>query len=111
MVITQQYIQFIDILTHSAEIKDFNVLIDNKPFYDQTLLKINKKNIKKLIEMSKAGNFITGNLLDYSYYQNYCILIETDKTRASIANESYKTLQLDLTTLYFSSEKRQKKLC
>ena len=82
MVITQQYIQFIDILTDSAEIKDFNVLIDNKAFFDQTLLKINKKHIKKLIEMSKAGNFVTGNLLDYSYYQNYCILIETDKIRA-----------------------------
>ena len=32
-----------------VEIKDFNALIDNKPFFDQSV-KANKKGMKKLLE-------------------------------------------------------------
>ena len=31
-----------------VEIKDFNALISNKPFFDQTIKKRNKKRIKNL---------------------------------------------------------------
>ena len=47
------------------EIKDFNALIDNKPFFDQPV----KTN--KLIEMSRNDDYKTGNLLDFSYHRNY----------------------------------------
>ena len=45
---------------------DFNVLIDNKPFFDQPV-----KNKQKLTEMSRNDDYTTGNLLDFSYHQNY----------------------------------------
>ena len=44
-----------------VQIKDFNALIDNKPFFDQPI-KTNEKRMKK---------YTTGNLLDYLYHQKY----------------------------------------
>ena len=52
-----------------VEIKDFNVLIDNKTFFDQ-LVKSKQKAYEKLVEMSRTDDHTTGNLLDYLYHQN-----------------------------------------
>ena len=49
-----------------VEIKDFNALIDNEPFFDQ-LVKNKQEAFEKLVEMSR--NKV--NLLDYLYHQNY----------------------------------------
>ena len=49
-----------------VEIKDFNVLIDNKPFFDQPVKK-KQEVYQKLIEMSRNDDYTTGNLLDFSY--------------------------------------------
>ena len=49
-----------------VEIKDFNALIDDKPFFDQPV-KTNKKRMK----MSRNHDYTTGNLLDYLYHQKY----------------------------------------
>ena len=46
-----------------VEIKDFNVLIYNKPFFDQPA-KIKQEAYGKLIKMSRNVNYATGNLLD-----------------------------------------------
>ena len=59
----------------SVEIKDFNDLIDNKPFFDQ-LVKIKKEAYEKLVKMSKKDDYIKGKLLDYSYHQIYHKLID-----------------------------------
>ena len=48
-----------------VEIKNFNVLIDNKLFFDQPV-KIKQKAYEKLIEMSRNNDYTTGNLLDFS---------------------------------------------
>ena len=53
-----------------VEIKDFNVLIDNKPFFDQPV-KSKQEGYEKLIEMSRNDDYTTGNLLDYLYHQKY----------------------------------------
>ena len=50
-----------------VEIKDFNALIDNKPFFDQPV-KSKQETFEKLIEMSNNDNYTTGNLLDFSYH-------------------------------------------
>ena len=50
--------------------KNFNVLNDNKPFFDQPV-KNKQKVYEKLIEMSKNDDYTTGNLLHYLYHQNY----------------------------------------
>ena len=64
-----------------VEIKDFNTLIDKKPILDQLV-----KTKKKSIEMSKNGDYTTGNLLDYFYHQNYYKLIGIDLSRQANAN-------------------------
>ena len=46
------------------EIRDFNTLIDNKPFFYQPV-KNKKEAYEKLIEMSRNDNYITMNLLDF----------------------------------------------
>ena len=52
-----------------VEIKDFNALTDNKPFFDQPV-KNKQEAYEKLIEMSKKVDYTTGNFLDFSYCQN-----------------------------------------
>ena len=44
-----------------VEIKDFNALIDDKPFFDQPL-KNKQEAYKRLIEMPRNDNYTTGNL-------------------------------------------------
>ena len=63
-----------------AEIKDFNLLIDNKPFFDQ-LIKTIQVTYEKLVKMSRNDDCITGNLLDYLYHQNYYKTIDMDLSR------------------------------
>ena len=54
--------------TTKVEIKDFNVLIDGKTFFD--LPEKNEEAYKKIIEMSKNNDYTTGNLLDFLYFKN-----------------------------------------
>ena len=56
-----------------VKIKDFNVLIDNKPFFDQPI-KSKQERLEKLIEVSRNDDFMTGNLLDYLYHQKYKLI-------------------------------------
>ena len=53
----------------SVEIKDFNVLIDYKPFFDQTV-KNKQETYETLVEMSKNDDYTTADSLDYLYHQN-----------------------------------------
>ena len=69
------------------EIKNLNVLIDNKPFFDQPVK--NKQELcEKLVEMSKNDDHTTGNLLDYLYHQNYYKLIFIDLSKPNKYNYS-----------------------
>ena len=63
-----------------VEIKDFNALIYDKPFFDQPGKKKQEVH-EKLVEMSRKNDHITGNLLDYLYHQKYCKLIDIDLSR------------------------------
>ena len=56
-----------------VEIKDFNALIDNKPFFDQPV-KNKQEAYEKLIEVSRNDDYTTGNLLDYLYHQSNSLL-------------------------------------
>ena len=63
-----------------VEIKDFNGLIDNKPFFDQPVK--NKQNVsRKLVEMSRNGNSTTENLSDHLDHQKYYNLISIDLSK------------------------------
>ena len=51
-------------------IKYFNALIDNKSFFDLSV-KNKQEAYEKLIEISWNNDYETGNLLYFSYHQNY----------------------------------------
>ena len=75
------------IFSSNIEIKDYNVMIDGKIFFNQPLkndLRISD-NIWK-IKTGQGNDYITGCLLDYPYFENYYKLIakylkQTTKTR------------------------------
>ena len=52
-----------------VQIKDFNVLIDGKSFYD-TPIKKPEEIYKKITEMGRNNDYTTGNLLDYDEYSS-----------------------------------------
>ena len=51
-----------------VEIKDFNALFDNKPFFDQPV-KNKQDAYEKLIKMSRNDGYTMENLLDYLHHQ------------------------------------------
>ena len=63
-----------------VEIKDFNALIDSKPYFDQPV-KRKQETYEKLVEISRCDDYRKGILLDYLYHQNNCKLIDIDLSR------------------------------
>ena len=64
-----------------VEIKDFNVLIDGKSFFEIPV-RNKEETYKVIIEiMSKNNNYTTGNLLDYEYFSRHYKLIATDLSK------------------------------
>ena len=95
------------------EIKDFNALIDDKPFIDQPVKK-QQQVYEKLLEMSRNDDYTTGNLLHYLYHQKYCKLIGIDLSRQKNMNIPQqinfkgKLEEDDGATMIFIAEKQQK---
>ena len=50
-----------------VEVKDFNVLIDRKSFFEFTL-KNKEESYEQIIKMSRINDYTTGNLLDHKYF-------------------------------------------
>ena len=58
----------------NVEIKDFNVLIDGKHFFELAV-KNQEEACKKIIEMSRNNDHATGNLLKFGYFiKNYRLI-------------------------------------
>ena len=53
----------------NVEIKDFNVLINGKSFFDIPI-KNGEETYEQIIEMGRNNDYTAGNLLDYEYFQN-----------------------------------------
>ena len=58
----------------NLEIKDFNVLVDGKSFFDLPV-KNEEEAYEKTIELSRNNNYTTGNLLDFAYFKEHYRLI------------------------------------
>ena len=71
---------FLKYYVPSVEIKDFNVLIDGKPFFD-----IPRKNREEpyehIVETSINNDYTTYNLLDYEYFPKHYKLIARDLSK------------------------------
>ena len=63
-----------------VQIKDFNVLIDGKRFFDLPV-KNEEEAYEKIIEISNNNDYTTGNLLDFVYYIENYKLIATDLSK------------------------------
>ena len=61
----------------NVEIKDFNVLIDGKSFFDLPV-KNEEEAYDKIVEISNNNDYTTGNLLDFAYFKENYRLIATD---------------------------------
>ena len=62
-----------------VQIKDFNVLIDGKRFFDLPI-KNEEEAYEKIIDMSN-NNYTTGNLLDFAYCKENYKLIAIDLSK------------------------------
>ena len=96
-----------------VKITNFNVLIDNKLFFDRPV-KSKQEAYKKLIEMSRNDDYRRGKLVDCLYHEKYCELIGTDlskQTNTSIPqqiNFVEKLQKDDGATMFFIDETQQK---
>ena len=63
-----------------VQIKDFNVMIDERPFFHQPV-KNEEEAYDKLIEITRNNEYKTGNLLDYEYFKKLYRLIAIDLSR------------------------------
>ena len=68
----------------NVEIKDYNVMIDGKNFFDQPVKndKVTYENIRK-IATGQGDDYTTGCLLDYTYFKKYkMIAVDLSKQQA-----------------------------
>ena len=63
-----------------VEIKDFNVLIDGKSFFDVPV-KNKEEAYEKIMSIGKNNDYTTGNLLDYEYFSKHYKLIAIDLSK------------------------------
>ena len=67
-IIQQKIIEILfHIILPNVRIKDFNVLIDGKSFFDLSVK--NEEAYKKIIDMSNNNDYTTVNLLDFTYFK------------------------------------------
>ena len=96
------------------EIKDFNVLIDGKPFFEIPV-KNKEEAYEAIIEMSKNNNYTACNLLDYENFKDHYKLIEIDLSKQiELENPDLKQqinfigrLEENNATMFFIIEKKE----
>ena len=71
---------FSDYYVPNVEIKDFNVLTDEKSFFDLPV-KNEEETYEKIIEMSNKNDYTTGKLLDFAYFTENYKLIAIDLSK------------------------------
>ena len=78
----------------NVEIKDYNVMIDGKNFFDQPVKndKVTYENIRK-IATGQGDDYTTGCLLDYIYFKNYYKMIAVDLSKQQALDADPKTIQ------------------
>ena len=77
-----------------VEIKDYNVMIDGRNFFDQPINSMNKtyENIRK-IATGKGDDYATGCLLDYLYFKENYKMIAIDLSKQQVLDEDPRKIQ------------------
>ena len=78
----------------NGEIKDYNIVIDGKNFFDQPIKnnKITYENIRK-IATGKGDDYTTGCLLDYTYFKKYYKMIAIDLSKQQALDADPRKIQ------------------
>ena len=78
----------------NVEIKDYNVMIDGKNFFDQPVKndKVTYENIRK-ITIGQGDDYTTGCLLDYTYFKKYYKMIAVDLSKQQVLDAHPKAIQ------------------
>ena len=78
----------------NVEIKDYNVMIDGKNFFDQPVKndKVTYENIRK-ITTGQGDDYTTGCLLDYTYFKKYYKMIVVDLNKQQALDADPKAIQ------------------
>ena len=78
----------------NVEIKDYNVMIDGKNFFDQPVKndKVTYENIRK-ITIGQGDDYTTGCLLDYTYFKKYYKMIGIDLSKQQALDADPKAIQ------------------
>ena len=78
----------------NVEIKDYNVMIDGKNFFDQLVKndKVTYENIRK-IAIGQGDEYPTGCLLDYTYLKKYYKMIAIDLSRQQALDADPRAIQ------------------
>ena len=95
------------------EIKDFNVLIDGKPFFEIPV-KNKQEAYEAITEISKNNDYTTGNLLDYEYFKDQYKLIAIDLSKQTELENIDLKQQINFigrleedATMFFTTEKKE----
>ena len=100
--------------TPNVEIKDFNVFIDGKIFFDVPV-KTKEEAYEKIKSISKNSDYPTGNLLDSEYFSKHYKLIAIDLSKQiELENSNLKQqinfigkLEGNKATMFFIIEKSE----
>ena len=78
----------------NVEIKDYNVMIDGKNFFDQPVKndKVTYENIRK-IATGQGDDYTTGCLLDYSYFKENYKMIAIDLSKQQALDADPRAIQ------------------
>ena len=78
----------------NVEIKDYNVMIDGKSFFDQPIKndKIRYENMRK-IATGQGDDYTTGCLLDYAHFKNYYKMIVIDLSKQQTLDADPRAIQ------------------
>ena len=95
-----------------VEVKDFNVLIDGKSFFDVPI-KDKEEAYEKIVSIGKNNDHTTNNLLDYEYFSKYYKLIAIDLSKQiELENPDFRQqvnfigkLENDKVTMFLITEK------
>ena len=96
----------------NVRIKDFNVLIDGKSFFDLPV-KNEEEAYEKIIDMSNNNDYTTGNLLDFAYFKENYKLIAIDLSKQTKLKDPQqisfigKLLNTRGVTIFFTTEKAE----
>ena len=99
----------------NVQIKDFNMLIDGKSFFDMPI-KNEEDAYEQIIEMGRGNDYTTSNLLDYEYFSKHYKLIAIDLNKQiELENPDLKQeinfigrLEDDKAAMFFIIEKSEK---